>query len=407
MANYALLNCWSDLNKGDLGIMLATVDEIRRQDPQARIIGVSCYNENDPQFQECHKILRQSVPDIYPAIWGVLGLYIGGRYRKEFLCKIVSGIWGELQYLLLSLFPRKFSMLFLKKNERRTLEAILSCGAVFSKGGSVFSDYGTVRGRIALRRLCRFYGLLHRFGCKYYILGQSFGPVGERSSRYVNAVLKNARYVFIREQVCVREYPALRLSAENVLFSNDTAFLLTPQEVTPNPIDRGYHNVGITVREISTDADGYANAMVAFLTRLLREREDCRVHIFRQDSIHRVLYHTQEYLPQELCWLYGQMDAFIGTRLHSTIFAMRGGVPAIGIAYHGTKTQGIFENIGVPELVLQGPLSAEALWERYLYLTGHMDELRTRVAAGVERAQNEMRKTIHTIVEDAQKGEFP
>ena len=186
--------------------------------------------------------------------------------------------------------------------------------------------------------------------------------------------------------------------------------------------------MGITVREISTDADGYANAMVAFLTRLLREREDCRVHIFRQVSMpdepdnkmaervmgkisselsDRVLYHTQEYLPQELCWLYGQMDAFIGTRLHSTIFAMRGGVPAIGIAYHGTKTQGIFENIGVPELVLQGPLSAEALWERYLYLTGHMDELRTRVAAGVERAQNEMRKTIHTIVEDAQKGEFP
>lgn len=39
---YAILNCWTDLNKGDLGIMISTIDEIRKQDHKAEIIGISC-----------------------------------------------------------------------------------------------------------------------------------------------------------------------------------------------------------------------------------------------------------------------------------------------------------------------------------------------------------------------------
>ena len=98
------------------------------------------------------------------------------------------------------------------------------------------------------------------------------------------------------------------------------------------------------------------------------------------------------------------MDAFIGTRLHSTIFSMRAGVPAIGLVYHGTKTQGIFEKIGVPELVICAPIDAEVLWGKYMYLMNHKDELHTRVFAGVEKAQNEMREAIHIMIGDAQKG---
>lgn len=47
-------------------------------------------------------------------------------------------------------------------------------------------------------------------------------------------------------------------------------------------------------------------------------------------------------LSPDLLWsLYGQMDVFIGTRMHSNIFALSQGIPVIGIAYQ-PKTMGIF-----------------------------------------------------------------
>ena len=51
MGKYAMLNCWSDLNKGDLGIMLATIQEIHRQDENAEVIAISSFDQYDPMFK--------------------------------------------------------------------------------------------------------------------------------------------------------------------------------------------------------------------------------------------------------------------------------------------------------------------------------------------------------------------
>jgi hypothetical protein len=41
-------------------------------------------------FEECHVTLRKFVHNILPAIYGVLGLYVGGKYRKELPCKLIA-----------------------------------------------------------------------------------------------------------------------------------------------------------------------------------------------------------------------------------------------------------------------------------------------------------------------------
>jgi polysaccharide pyruvyl transferase WcaK-like protein len=54
---------------------------------------------------------------------------------------------------------------------------------------------------------------------------------------------------------------------------------------------------------------------------------------------------TQDYTPQELKGILGQMDLVIGMRMHSTIMASTMGVPVIGIGY-SPKFKPFFEMIG-------------------------------------------------------------
>ena len=427
MAKYAMLNCWSDKNKGDLGIMLATVAELRKQDPNAEVIGISCFDSRDPMFEECHVTLRKFVHNILPAIYGVLGLYVGGKYRKELPCKLIALLLENLRFSLMMIFPKKMVKLFLRREERKSLDEILSCDVCFSKGGSVFTDYDSRRGQLALERSCRLYALLHKFECKYYILGQSFGPVQNgKGARLVNRVIKNAQHVYLREKLCVNQYPHLNLTNANVSFSNDAGFLLEQLEIIPSPIDLNYLNIGMTVRGMDNQTDNYIDLIVKMISYLVIDKK-FMVHIFQQVAMPdepdnnmaehiikmlpkkvgtNVIYHTKDYLPQELCWLYGQMDAFIGTRLHSTIFAMSAGTPSLGLVYHGTKTQGIFENIGVPELVVKEPISYDELKDRFEYLWNNREKLKKTITNGVLRAQQEMILAINQMVKETLRGHF-
>ena len=45
---YSLINCYSDYNKGDLGIILTTVRFLQEIDKDADITGISTYNYSDP-----------------------------------------------------------------------------------------------------------------------------------------------------------------------------------------------------------------------------------------------------------------------------------------------------------------------------------------------------------------------
>ena len=60
---------------------------------------------------------------------------------------------------------------------------------------------------------------------------------------------------------------------------------------------------------------------------------------------------TKDYTPEELKGIIGQMDLVIGTRMHSNIFALSMGIPAIAIAYQ-KKTVGIMHMLGMNEYVL-------------------------------------------------------
>ena len=422
MAKYAMLNCWSDLNRGDLGIMLASIEEIRRQDSSAEIIGISSFDANDKMFENCHRILRRYVPMIKPSLCGILGLRVGNTFYKGVLAKLIAFFFETVRFGLIKIVPCSLAKKMLFRNELKTLEALLSVDICFSKGGSVFTDYGSIRGKFALYRTCHLFEIMHKFQIPYYILGQSFGPVTNAIGvRRVNHIIERAEKVFIREKTCIEKYPQLNLKNKNVLFSNDTAFLLKAQKMNNCRVDEAYYNIGMTVRPLNNDVNGYITVMTEVIEKLLKDKK-VFVHIFQQVSMSdepdnvtaqsiiaklpndvkkRVIYHMEELIPQELCYLYSKMKILIGTRLHSTIFSMTVNTPAIGLVYHGTKTQGIFANIGVPELVIEAPLTADKIIDTVRYVKTNYCDIKETIFKGVNQAQKEMKTAVNIIVTDA------
>ena len=61
----------------------------------------------------------------------------------------------------------------------------------------------------------------------------------------------------------------------------------------------------------------------------------------------RIIVDENEYSINNLLEIYKSKDILIGTRLHSTIFALTTNTRVINIGYHGTKAKGVFNNIGL------------------------------------------------------------
>jgi len=158
----------------------------------------------------------------------------------------------------------------------------------------------------------------------------------------------------------------------------DLAFSLDSEGHGKLDIDYGGSPVGITiVNHKFEDQDArqrYIDTIIESVAYLASQWDDAKFYIFPQVlSRHvdgsvdiqfaRVIAEecsakrgitlqivTGDHDPRELQRTYAHMQCFIATRLHSAIFAASVGVPTIVFGYHGTKAEGIWQEIGYPHL---------------------------------------------------------
>ena len=91
-----------------------------------------------------------------------------------------------------------------------------------------------------------------------------------------------------------------------------------------------------------------------------------------------------DYSTSELRQLYGEMDIFIGTRIHSDIFALSSGVPTVAIAYEIPKGFGIISMVEESECIINiAEINLECLWNIAIKLfqerEGREKEIKQRV----------------------------
>lgn len=358
MNKYTLINCYSDNNKGDLGIILSTINYINEHDKLADIAGISTYNFSDPSYHTEHMELKKNIT-IYPSIFGELNIC----KNKSRGVKIIRFIWDTLRVLLYLILPSLTAKILFSTHEKKTLERLKESDYIVSKGGSFICNENNWRDKIALIRFLYIFLLCFKLNKKVIILFQSLGPVyGRLSIRYVNYVINKCYKVALREEVCFRKYPYIKYPKETI-FSNDIAFYLPTLE--SKIITGTEFKIGITTKYVEKrEFDSYKRMLIEGIENILSKEHNVKIYFFNHVPIdndiessweiykdirdsykNKISFITSNHNPQEIKYLYGKMDAFIGTRLHSTIFAMGECVPSLCIAYHGTKAQGILQNM--------------------------------------------------------------
>ncbi|MBM4366056.1 MAG: polysaccharide pyruvyl transferase family protein [Deltaproteobacteria bacterium] len=262
--------------------------------------------------------------------------------------------------------------------------AIAGADLVVSCGGSFLHDLyaPNLNPRLASFHLAR------RAGVPYVIFGQSIGPfVSPLSRQAAREVLDGAAWICVRDEASARVVRELGVGAP-LRQGVDAAVVGKARKVPrgPGPV------LGVTVRswhfpgqgDAALLQDQYEHAVaeacdafsqhtggtVRFLSNCTSYggyRQDDRVAARRVAARMACEAEVVEAADVDFATLRGECgacDFFLGTRMHSLIFATTAGVPAVGVAYEqktyewmrqlgcGTEVVGIEAPAGLPEILV-------------------------------------------------------
>lgn len=407
---YTLINCYSDNNRGDLAIIIATIKLLKEHDQQAHISGVSTYNDSDPWYSSEHKILKNYIP-VLPSIYGVVNI---GKSHSTLL-KIFRFFYDTIRMFISLALPKKLVKVMYTSKERTTIDLLTSSDYVISKGGSFICSDDSIRSQIALIRLLYIFILCIKLGKPPVILCQSIGPYSGLITRLLtNYVLTRCSAVVLREDVCIDSYDYIKLP-DKTYVSTDIAFYA---EAITLPVDLDFvpdrMSIGITIKNVELKLnDDYINMFVDAIKHCV-SKHNGEIYIFPHvtidndidnsfevykrlpDSIKpHVVVLSNNYHALHLKHIYKNMNVFIGTRLHSTIFALSENVPSICITYHGTKALGVFKTLKMEEYVLTCYNGGELI-----IVFDKLIECHLKVKTDLKEIISEKRKKLMNIFSD-------
>ena len=364
--NILITNFHSIQNKGDLGIVLGLIAGLKTKWPAASfgVIG--------RESAEADWWLAKGIKFYQPVL----------TYQPT----------SRLTFLIF--LARFFSTLVLiKTNQTPVVAAYRQADLVVSKGGSFFREPEYRRNWLPIGILGHLHQLLvaRKLGKKVVLSAQSFGPINNPVTRLIiSREFKKLALITARDGDSAR-FLIDRLGLRVASVVGDSAFLLPVTASAIKLSSTKYRRVGLTVRSWSNQAEflqyqqaiigligQYANQFeFVFMPQVIGPRsyeDDRRVatEIFTQlpPAIQaRVTIVKDNLAPEELVGLYGQMDFFIATRLHSAIFALLAGRPLVAIGYE-PKTIGVLGDLKLGEWVLDlrsiTPANLEAKFTRLL-----------------------------------------
>jgi colanic acid/amylovoran biosynthesis protein len=280
--------------------------------------------------------------------------------------------------------------------------------------------------------------LADRAGLDVHLLPQSIGPASGIERRLLARTLARAEHVYVREPVSESFVQHLDVDVPLTL-APDPAFALEadPTSAAREAIDAVHQLeppvVGFTVRRwhfpgLDQTQARYERYLAAY-GDLFRDHEDVDFVFVPQvtgpgDDDDRIALADLEELmgwsdrpanvhsldpeltPRELIAAIARMDAFVGTRMHSNVFALCGRVPTLAVSYL-PKTDGIMEMLGLEDWVLDiAELTPHKLRDGFQRLMRARQGYAQRLAARMPEVQTRARQPARDVL-DAQLAPTP
>jgi len=398
MCEILLINVHSLKNAGDAALTQVAVDQIEANFPNSNVTLVLDDPEVHPEYLNIISSLNawlKPSDDDGNAHWSI----------PHVLFFIPITI---LPLIIYRIFNFRFFLLTPAKI-RNLLNAYIDAEIIISQPGGFL--YSSGRGFVLLVNLYSLSMALIA-GKPLYIFPQSFGPFFQNwENLLVKWTLSRARIVMAREPESYKLLNSIGIPKSKSILIPDLAFAFQGQPKTVGEkwlIDLGIDSgqtkplLGITVINWSAEnkrflqQEEYEKA-IASAARIFIEQYDGTTVFFTQVSgpsqsqddripTRRVLTQLrdlsesvlfiEEPIPADILKpIYGFMDIFIGTRMHSNIFAVSEGVPVIAIGYQH-KTRGIMEMMNLEKWTIdinsleveQLKLMLSSLWNNRKYI---------------------------------------
>lgn len=364
-----IANVYSYKNKGDAAIVIALLREVHRVFPSADVIVQTA--------DALHDEGKYGAPITHSLLWTLLS-----RVRTHpmplRLWTLVRGLAGLYAYTgLHRLFGRaprfivpKNLHAFLQENEQADL--VIACG-----GGYLRTQSSSLEDWLLLKVTCLNFLAAKYLGKPVFLYSQSIGPVhGARQLHMLRNALNKVDVVEPREDVSVKFLKSLSLTTP-IVPTADPALLLGGTGKFPEGVAElrpGRLHVGLTVRkwfktehELQSYIEAVAqtldyvieqyNAEIFYIPQVIAENfgDDDRLiarrvwqQVRNQD---RFTVIEADLHPFEMIGFCSRLDMFIGTRMHSNIFALINHVPVVAIEYEH-KTRGIMRGLGLEPLTI-------------------------------------------------------
>ncbi len=309
---------------------------------------------------------------------------------------------------------------------RELLRAYARADMVVAAGGGYLYTTSAIHGNVVL--LINVYSFFFAvlLGKPVFLYAQSIGPfAGSWQIWFVRKALSRVRLVEVREELSHQLLDGWRMPIP-VRVTADAAFLLKgrpPAEHLGIDGASAESTVGMTVRRWFRDREkqaGYERTMASFGDWLIEERgaevvflpqvtyaeghdddrETARNVVAMVARHDRVQVVEDELSAQEIKWLCGRMEFFVGTRMHSNIFALSSGVPTLAIAYQ-PKTQGIMSELGLGDCVVQiEGLALEELQRVFGAMIDRSSEIRNHLESTIPALEAKALEAGQMISED-------
>lgn len=391
--NIVITNAYCHLNKGDAGIIRAMIAGIRRMYPRAVISIVSLFSVMDQgKYGKGVFVL----PPTMPMSSGRLGVILNPFMFIIYSMRTVLGFYGVAADAI------------------RRADMVVSCGGGFLQAVTFYQFLLNMIYHVHQLYTCI---QLHK---RYVIFAQTIGKYGFGTRHIMRYILNHAALILPREamslnylrEIGVRNKGQIHLTA-------DVAFLLNKDMRHAIVLDRKKRRVGITFRRWSypetfnisqkiQKMESYVMASAEFLRKLCDDGFQVYImpqcigphadndlivsrNIWARTGCPKVRIIDNDLPPEQLKGLYSEMDYFIGTRMHSVIFALSEHVPCIAVSYD-QKTDGIMKQFNLSDLVIPiGSISYK------LYVESFDRLLMNRV-----RYTQQIGKMIYTIRREAE-----
>ena len=318
---------------------------------------------------------------------------------------------------------------FVPCERRALLDAYCLADMVISTAGNFLYTSGTIGLPFFLSLFTIYYGWL--MGKPVYALPQTLGPIHRRRERLgAKYVLSKTRLVMIRDPISVEEWRSWNVRGPRWALVPDLAFACSAEKDQREASallqscgvqeDRGCPRLGVTLVNWGAQSRAfdrqqvYEKAVEAAIRDFIRRyggrvvlfaqvqgptaAEDDRIPARRvlsrlEDVADRVALVDRRVPPSVLKAAYGQMDIFLGTRLHSNIFALTEGVPVVAIGYQ-YKTRGVMRMLELERWQIDiEQVSREALlsllhqaWEQREHIRAHIEHILPKLREQASRA---------------------